>query len=70
MDWKFSHDDDVQTIYKTGDRHNSGDLSALNIQGFESHTQHLCVFNFKFNCDVKRMKINKKRPGVGHIKAY
>ena len=34
--------------------------------GFDPQAQHLCFFNL--NCDEKRMKINKKRPGLAHLK--
>ena len=39
--------------------------------GFESQAHHLRfnLFTFKL-CDVKRTKINKKRPGLAHILIY
>ena len=30
------------------------------------HNIH-AIFNLYLNCDVKRTKINKKRPGMAHI---
>ena len=35
--------------------------------GFESQAHHLCFFNY-WNCNEKRTKINKKRPGLAHLK--
>ena len=43
--------------------------------GFESQAHHLCFFQFKLfklyichlNWNVKRTKINKKRPGLAHF---
>ena len=34
---------------------------------FESQARHLCFFNLYLNCDVKRTKINKKKPGLGQF---
>ena len=44
--------------------------------GFESQAHHLCLFQFilfklyicHLNWNVKRTKINKKRPGLAHLK--
>ena len=35
--------------------------------GFESQAHHLCFFNLYWNCNKKRTKINKKRPGLAHF---
>ena len=32
--------------------------------------QQLCIFNLYLNCDQKRMKINKKKPGLAHFKKH
>ena len=36
--------------------------------GFESQAHHLCFFNLYWNCNEKRTKLNKKRPGFAHLK--
>ena len=37
-------------------------------RGFESQTHHLHFFNlYYWNCNEKRTKINKKRPGLTHF---
>ena len=36
---------------------------------FESQAHHICFFNLYYcNCNEKRIKINKKRPGLAHLK--
>ena len=38
---------------------------------FECKARHLCFFQFVFwNCDGKRTKINKKRPGLAYLKKH
>ena len=59
-----------QTLESPGGRHSSMVASAPTIlrPGFVFQAHHLHFFNlYYWNCNEKRTKINKKRPGLAHF---
>ena len=60
----------LQTIIASGSRYSSVDLSTPTIlwPWVRSPSKNLCLYNLYQKSDDKRTKMNKKRPGLVHLK--